>query len=116
MSIHLNRLTLERATYEKEIERLKAQVKLAEEQMMNEEGIVLLTEDIRWDINVNVINNNDENVIELAWGWTAGWTEEEIATLADDSPQGHNAVLIDRNQALDLIGDLVAAIRELENK
>jgi len=80
---------------------------------MTENGdVVLYSEDIRWDINVNTIENGGEKVIELSWGWTAGMSDEQIAGLADDCPSGHASVLVNYDQALDLISELAATLSQ----
>lgn len=65
---------------------------------------------IFWDVRTQIVENDGERVVELSWGWTAGMTESEIANLADDSPKGHDFVLMTRGQALDLIARLASTL------
>jgi len=51
-------------------------------------------ESIYWDIYAKELDNTQEEepVIILEWGWTAGMTEAELANYAEDAPMGRSEV------------------------
>lgn len=57
----------------------------------------------------------DGKVIQLQWGWTAGFSEEDLKRLADDSPRGYESVTTTVDMAKELVERLNKAIKEAEN-
>jgi hypothetical protein len=70
----------------------------------------VILDDIRWYAHVEPIRKGEEDLLKLSWGWTAGMTPEQIARLTDDDPKGHVELFIQKDQALQLIADLAAAL------
>jgi hypothetical protein len=70
---------------------------------MSETEVSLRFDDVFWNIVPIAIDCKDNGIlVELQWGWTAGMSEEEIARLAEDSPQGCESVTTTLEMAKEL--------------
>ena len=67
-------------------------------------GVEIKPESIYWNIYAKefIEKQEEEPVIILEWGWTAGLTEEQLANYAEDAPVGKEEVRTTLTQAKEL--------------
>jgi len=68
-----------------------------------------------WKIDA-IARKTEQNdvVVELQWGWTAGMSEEDLKNCADDAPQGYEYVKTTLEMAKQLRDDLNKIIEQYE--
>lgn len=76
----------------------------------NPANVEIRANDILWDVKVKTIVECDQPIIELSYGWTAGWTAEQIKEIAEDAPRGHAVCRMNMEQARQLADKLTSAI------
>lgn len=88
----------------------------------SEDKIIIKNDDMYWNIiaTKKQVPGYEEgktlDVVELQWGWTAGFDEETLKNLADDAPQGHDTVTTTLEGARSLRDQLNKIINEHDVK
>jgi len=80
----------------------------------NKYAVPIKADDILWNIHAKPVKVGTTPPIgvKLEWGWTAGKTEEELASYAHDAPTGSASVTTTLDLAIELRNKLNKIIKE----
>lgn len=77
---------------------------------MSDSHVEIRNDDILWEVHVKTVEECGQPIIELSYGWTAGWTDEQLLDLAEDAPRGYAVCRMNVEQAIQLQEKLTDAI------